>query len=323
MDEERVSRPAPAPGPAPRLAPVVAATVLAAALATPGAVRAQEAARADSGAAPGETRAPAADDSGGEGARLFPGESLMPRLDGDPLAPIPRGSFVLADRPNSDFPGTNIEAEVTLGHALPVALLQPEGPGRPALGLEFRVAMFSRFFMETRQRDLIAADFRVDFPFTVRYRGWEGRIGYQHFSAHLADDFVRRFEPELTQHSRDGLEAAVARRLPGAGLRLYLGGRYNFHANPGVHESAARAGVEWDPGERVRGEGGVWPFAAADFEIRDNTDEVAGTGSAGVLVRIAGQAFRLEARGHFGPSPMGQLSRTDDRFAGLGLRIDF
>lgn len=255
--------------------------------------------------------------------QLFPGESLMPTLDAAPLSPQPRGSFVLADRPDSDFPGTNIEAEVTLGHALPVLLMQPEAEGRPALGLEFRVGVFSRFFMETAQRDLIAADYRVDVPFTFRYGPWEGRIGYQHFSAHVADDFVARFDPELRQHSRDGFEAVVARRIPSADVRLYLGGRYNFHVNRGVHEQAAKAGLEWDPGEGADESGGVWPFAAADFEVRDTWDEVAGTGTAGLRVRIRGQDFRLEARGHFGPTFMGQLLGTEERFAGLGLRIDF
>lgn len=255
--------------------------------------------------------------------RLFPGESLAPRLDADPLAPVPRGSFVLADRPDSDFPGANIEAEVALGHALPVLLMQPEGEGRPALGLEFRVGVFSRFFMETPTRDLIAADYRVDIPFTFRYRGWEGRLGYQHYSAHLADDYVRRFRPTLRQHSRDGFEALVARRLPSAGLRLYVGGRQAFHANRGVSESAARAGAEWDPGDHADGEGGVWPFAAGDVVVREGADGAGGTAVAGARVRIRGQGFRLEARGHLGPTPMGQLGGTAERFVGLGLRIDF
>lgn len=255
--------------------------------------------------------------------RLFPGESLMPTLDAAPLSPQPRGSFLLADRPRSDFPGANLEAEVTLGHALPVLLVQPEGEGRPALGLEFRVGVFSRFFMETAQRDLIAADYRVDVPFTFRSGPWEGRVGYQHFSAHVADDFIARFAPPLRQHSRDGLEAVVARRMPSAGVRIYLGGRYNFHANPGVHERASKAGVEWDPGQSNGEAGGVWPFAAVDFEARDGWDGPAGTGTAGLRLRARGQDVRLEVRGHFGPTSMGQLLGTEERFVGLGLRIDF
>lgn len=255
--------------------------------------------------------------------RLFPGESLMPRLDAGPLAPISRGAFVLADRPDSDFAGRNLEAEVTLGHALPVLLMQPEAEGRPALGLDFRVAVFSRFFMETPTRDLVAADYRVDIPFTFRYEAWEGRIGYQHYSAHLADDFVRRFEPPLFQHSRDGFEAVVARRVPAADVRLYLGGRYAFHANPGVPESAAKAGVEWDPGDAREASSGAWPFLAADVEVRDDTDGLATTAVGGLRVRIRNQDFRLEARGHAGPTPMGQLEGTDETFVGLGLRIDF
>lgn len=255
--------------------------------------------------------------------RLFPGQTLVPRLDAAPLAPVSRGAFVLADRPDSDFAGRNVEAEVTLGHVLPVLLMQPEAQGRPALGLELRLAVFSRFFMETRTRDLISADYRVDVPFTFRYEEWEGRIGYQHYSAHLADDFVRRFDPPLFQHSRDGLEAVAARRLPAADVRVYLGARYAFHANRGVPESAAKAGVEWDPGDAREAASGAWPFLAADFEIRDGAGGLAGTAVGGLRLRVRGQDFRLEARGHSGPTPVGQLAGTDEAFAGLGLRIDF
>lgn len=295
-------------------------------------------------AARGSTIArPASADTARAGARLFPGDPLFPVFLADPKSADPRGSFVIADRPElepeQDFSGSNIEAEVVLGGTVPVARFQEEAPGRPAVGFLFRVGVFSRFFMESPQKDLIAAEYRVDLPFTLAYRGWEARFGYQHFSSHFADDFVNRFDPPLEQISRDGFELAAARRFP-HGVRVYAAGRANFHANPGVQRQAARWGIEWDPGkrsgrrrplvpehgERPGGRGAhvaAWPFAALDFEVTEASDGVRTTGAAGLLLRAHGQRLRLEARASAGHSALERLSHTREELFGLGLRVEF
>lgn len=295
-------------------------------------------------AAAGSTIArPASADTAPAGAHLFPGDPLFPVFLADPKSADPRGSFVIADRPEldpeHDFSGSNIEAEVVLGGTVPVARFQGEAPGRPAVGFLFRVGVFSRFFMESPQKDLIAAEYRVDLPFTLAYRGWEARFGYQHFSSHFGDDFVSRFDPPPEQISRDGFELAAARRFP-EGVRVYAAGRTNFHANPGVQRQAARWGIEWDPGrrsgrqrplspeygERPGGEGtevAAWPFAALDFEVTEASDGTRTTGAAGVLLRSHGQRLRLEARASVGHSALERLSHTREELFGLGLRIEF
>lgn len=261
-----------------------------------------------------------------DGVELFPARSAFSPLLADPREPGFRGSFVLADRPESGgFEGRNIEAEVALGHEFGLVRFSEEDVERgvPEVTFSVEVGIFTRFFMESGQKDLINADFRVGAPLALAYRGWEARLEYQHFSSHYGDDFVARFEPPLQQASRDGFALVLARRFRPA-LRAYVGGRANFHANPGIEDAAARAGLEWDPGGGS-GQGlGVWPFAAFDFQYADNTEEVAGTGTAGALLRLPGQTLRLELRGHFGPSPMGQLAfvQNDESFVGLGLRFE-
>lgn len=275
----------------------------------------------------------------GPGAvRWFPDTTAFAPLLAAPRETGLRGSFVLSDRPDldgpvapvqppgappapSDFEGTNIEAEVALGLRVPVVLLRRETGSGPSVAVEFETGVFTRFFLETSEKDLINADFRVGAPVSLGYRGFEARLELRHLSSHFGDDFVRRFDPPFRQVSQEGFELLLARRFARA-VRLYGGGEWNFNLSEEVvaERGAARWGLEYDPGA-ADGRRKVWPFAAADFRIESLTDEVAGTGTAGVAFRVGGVGLRLETRGHFGPSPMGQLRRFDETFWGLGLRI--
>lgn len=346
----------------PLLALVVAGALLPA-LSLPGSLTAQE---TEAGADP----PPAAAGAGGEGGPVwFPDRSSFAPLLAAPREVALRGGFVLADRPDiergpggrlRDFEGTNIEAEVALGHRIPVVRLMEEGPGRPELTLGFEVGVFTRFFMESPEKDLINADFRVGGPVSVAYRGWEGRLTFVHESSHFGDDFVERFLTRVETVTRDGFELLVGRRLL-RDVRLYAGGDANFNVNRGVERTALKWGVEFDPrppsvgrapaglaavgasaassrtgkpGASGRGSGGpagsgqqggggfaFWPYAAADFEVTSTSEEVAGTAIAGIAVWVEGMELRFEGRGHYGPSPMGRFRNVDENFGGFGLTV--
>ena len=257
----------------------------------------------------------------------FPDRSAFAPLLAAPQEPGFRGSFVVTDRSDlADYAGNNVEAEVNLGHQFGVYRFQEEDRGRPAVDLGFEVGVFSRFFMENPQKDLIHVDYRVGFPLAVAYRGWEARLEVLHFSSHLADDYLRQVGAqleELEQVSREGVELIVAHR-PVPALRIYAGGRANFHANDLAEERMARFGVELDPGGGAGMGLGAWPFVAADVQATDHATGVSGTGTAGVLLRLPGQVLRLEARGHLGSTAIGQLRHaTDETYVGLGLRLEF
>lgn len=266
------------------------------------------------------------------GPEWFPGSTAFSPLLAAPREVSLRGSLVFADRdapPGADYPGTNLESEVALGHRIGVVRFQREEGGRPEVTLGFEVGVFTRFALEQKERDLIEADFRVGAPLSLRYGPWAGRLTLHHVSSHVGDDFLRRFGESLSGHqvTRDGFELLVARRLP-AGLRVYAGGEWFFHANPGVEETAARGGLEWDP-DPGRGNAATdgesfaaWPFAAVAARATDVTAGAAVTAVGGAALRVSGVVLRLVARGHTGPSPMGQLQGRDERFLGVGLRVE-
>ena len=231
-----------------------------------------------------------------------------------------RGSFVLANRStDEDFQGTNIEAEVVVGHAFPI--YEIEGGEAPVhLGFEF--AVFSRFFMEETTRDLIQSGFRVGMPISFRRGVWEGRVSLRHISSHIGDDFLKRFPRDLEdQVSKEGVEVLLGRRFLDA-IRLYAGGEANFHTNDGMSKAAGRWGAEWDPRPAPAMQGDtIWPFVAGDFELPSLSGRVGGTLTGGIGFRVSEREFRAEARAHFGPTAMAQFFEANERFFGLGIRM--
>ena len=266
----------------------------------------------------------------GDGTAWFPDSTAFRPLLAAPREVDLRGSLVVADRrapAGGDFEGSNLEAEVVLGHRIGVVRFRREDRGGPGIVLGFEVAVFNRFALETSEKDLIGADYRVGLPLSLRKGPWSGRLVLLHESAHLGDDFIARFGAPVPrrQVTRDGFELTVARELTPA-LRAYGGADLNFHANPGVERVAARGGLEWDPapGRGPDAGGGLqlWPFAAGNLELTSETSGAAVTGAAGLGLRVSGMTLRLEARGHTGPSPLGQLDGRDEEFLGVGLRVD-
>lgn len=278
-------------------------------------------------AAPATLRAQAAP-AGSSRARWFPRGTPFPSLLADPREVGLRGYFISADRPNlGDYAGRNLEAAVALGYRFGVVRFQAESPGRPAVQLGFEVGTFSRFSMVTTQKDLINVTYRVGVPLSLAYRGWEGRLELLHESAHVGDDYLARFgfpHGADDQVSREGFELLLARRLAG-GFRVYAGGDANFHTNAYVEKTDVRWGGEWDPSPAAGSGSGArlvaWPYAAGDFFLSQKNDRVAGTGVAGVGLRVEGVTVRIEATGHYGPSPMGQFRNVSETYAGLGLRV--
>lgn len=279
------------------------------------------------GAAPSPASEPGGTerDTTADRASWFPARTSFRPLLAAPREVTLGGAFLVADREDAtgDFPGANLEADVALGHRLPVVRLQRARGNRPELTLGFEVGVFTRFFMETPQKDLISADFRVGAPFSARLGDWRARLTLLHVSAHLGDDFVDRFDTPGRQVTKDGFELLVARAMTD-GLRLYGGGEWNFHVNPGVERAGLRAGVEWDRPEADAGSDGVrlWPFLAVDARATTLTEEVTVSGTGGMGVRVAGVVLRLEGRAHAGPTALGELRTRDETAAGVGLRVE-
>ena len=142
---------------------------------------------------------------GQEASRWLPGLRPFEALIAAPRETQFRGSFVLADRPDAlDYAGRNIEAEVVIGHSVAVLRMDDGTTADRAVTLGFELGLFSRFFMEIPQKDLISVDFRVGLPISIRHDDWQVRITLRHISSHVGDDYLVRF-PERVVLQGNGL----------------------------------------------------------------------------------------------------------------------
>lgn len=263
------------------------------------------------------------------GSRWFPDVQPFRTLIAPPREVQVRASFVLASRPGIvGFEGRNIEAEVAVGHRLGLLRLDDGSSASQSVTLEIEMGVFSRFFMETPQKDLLNSDFRIGFPVSVRNGSWEARLSLRHVSSHLGDDYIVRFFPAflasvergLGQTSKDGFEGLLARWLLES-VRVYVGGDYNFHINEQMSRAGLRIGGEWEPVQSGE-EDGRWPFFASDVEYASFSEEMAVTMVGGMVLRVNGQRLRLEARARLGSTPMGHFRDADETFFGLGFALD-
>jgi uncharacterized protein DUF1207 len=262
----------------------------------------------------------AQDEPTGSSRGWFPSEAPFERLIASPREVQFRGSFVYADREvTPGFGGRNLEGIVVLGQNVGLYRFDENDGMNGAITVNMEFGVFSRFFMEESTRDLINVDFRVGLPIQFRSGPWQLRVGYRHLSSHIGDDYLDRFPKEVRQTSKDGLVGDFAYRLDEA-VRVYGGVDYNFYTNSVMSRASLRGGVEFDA--VVAGEGdAVWPFLAADAEYFSLSEDVGVTVTGGIGFRVSGRLMRAEARGHFGPTSMGQFREVSETFFGLGIRI--
>jgi hypothetical protein len=264
---------------------------------------------------------------GQEAARWLPGLRPFEPLIAAPRETQFRGSFVLADRADGlDYAGRNLEAEVVIGHSVAILRMDDGTTPERAVTLGFELGIFSRFYMESAQKDLINVDYRVGLPIAIRHDAWQVRITLRHISSHIGDDYVTRFPhrvvqigDEILQRTKDGVEGLVARSF-GSGVRVYGGGDFNFHVNDGVSRTTLRTGLELNP----QGQGThnrTWPFAAVNVEYPSLSDRWGTTVVAGMGAMVNGRTLRMEARAHFGSSPMGQLGEAEETIFGVGIAM--
>lgn len=258
----------------------------------------------------------------GRGGAWFPNRSAFWDLLAPPRANGMWASLISFELEEEPFSGGRTQAaDVQLSYLIVVRRFQAEGESRPALDLGIDFILTSRFNLDEPQKDLINTDFRLGIPFSFAYKQLQARVGYVHESSHLGDETILRFTlGTLQQSSRDALELTLAYEVAELG-RVYVGGGWNWNHSESNEDVIGWGGFEFDPG-RSRPSLIIWPYAGADFRITDLTERFAGTIVGGAGVRVAERILRLELRGHFGPSPMGQFRNVDEKYFGVAVRFE-
>jgi hypothetical protein len=197
------------------------------------------------------------------------------------------------------------------------------GPDRPYQGLQFDMfaVVFSRF---GNYADDTANDFRFGLPLSWAFGNWEGKVGYEHTSTHVGDDFIRNTLHFKQLHVRDEVVFGLAYRFTDH-LRVYGQFGYAPHMSapiPGNHPDRWDCGVEWlgrNP-TGCRGE----PFALLDVNWRSDQHYATNT-TVQVGWRWQGNEnranFRVFLEAYNGRSPFGQFFLDGERWFGGGFGV--
>jgi len=163
-------------------------------------------------------------------------------------------------------------------------------------------------------------------------RGLGVRMGVQHWSSHVGDEYAERTGRRRIGYTREEVMAGVA--WPGLlrdrGWRAYLEGGYGYSGN--AEDAAgetvqqpgrAQAGVEYEaPG--TLGTCGRWgwyaAFDATAYEERDWEPNLAL--GAGFLADTGDRRWRAGITLYDGRTPIGELFQSDERYAVAGLWLD-
>ncbi len=274
-------------------------------------------------ALPAESACGAPADSGGS---CFPGAlhctALPPTLLWEPpLAnPLqPRMRLLVNSLSNAH---THDTVDTAIGAEVGLARLSFAGHPEEGIQPDFFAVVLSRF---ASYRTLTAVDYRFGFPITFAWGDWQGKIGYEHTSTHLGDDFVRKTGQLKQGHIRDEIVVGCAYRV-WQPVRLYGVFGYALSMDTPVGDKPDRFdwGVEWSRPGRT----GAWgqPFAAFDMELRHDQDYQPNmTTQVGWQWRGEGNipSLRVGLELYEGKSFYGQFFRDHEHWVGAGVYLDF
>jgi len=173
---------------------------------------------------------------------------------------------------------------------------------------------------------LVAADYRVGIPLSVRRGPWVAKLAYEHTSTQLGNELIATNRARRIEYTKDeivlGLSYVFDERL-----RFYGQGGYSVHQIIPTDPKKYRfdVGFEWFP-RAATGPVGT-PFVAANVGFRgEHPNDADITVQAGWLWRNPDRRFsQIRVFGEFynGKSNFGQLFGTRESCGALGVSLDY
>jgi hypothetical protein len=271
---------------------------------------------------PAEVNGPVGDDDWLSWLRRLEGTGLPGTLLWEPpLANLhePR-MFVI---PNSlQNAHTRKTIDTAIGGDIGLLRITPDCDPAHGFQQDFFAVVFSRF---ADDRTDTANDFRFGAPLTFACGDWSGKIGYEHTSTHLGDDFIRLSGQSKQGLIRDEIVLGAAYRFWNQ-LRIYgqFGYALSMSSPEGKKPSRFDWGIEWSQQQNTGWRG--QPYAAFDMELREEQDFHPNLSTQlGWQWRGNGNipSFRMAVEYYDGKSPYGQFFRDREEWVGFGVFIDY
>ena len=234
----------------------------------------------------------------------------------------PRMQFLATDQSNYR---SSYTIDTWIGGTQGLWRVEPEGADFAA-----QVDIFGLVLTRLSPDDLMAADYRFGVPLSWRWGWWQGKVGYEHTSAHLGDEIIAARGLVTRSFAKDEVVLGFGRFVYDD-LRVYghLGYAFSFQV-PDVetttgHRFRYDVGFEWY-NRCPTGFVGT-PFVAANVEWRGDQGYTPNlTLQAGWLwknpFQRLGQA-RVFVEHYRGRSPYGQFMKDRETYSSVGFGFDY
>ncbi len=204
-------------------------------------------------------------------------------------------------------------------------LLRKGGEGPDAEGFQFDVigAAFVRIDPEA-ESDLEAADFNAGFFGTWHYGRWRYKLGYNHYSCHLGDEYLIR-NPGTPRYNyvRDSIVAGITFDVTER-LQVYGEIGNSLGTSGGAEPWEFQFGVQSAPGLPTGFRGG--PFWAVNAHLRQEYDFGGNvTAQAGWAWRAdrSNRLLRFGVQHYNGQSMQWSFVNRYENMTGIGLWFDY
>ena len=193
--------------------------------------------------------------------------------------------------------------------------------------MRFQLDLFGVVQTRLSPNDLIATDYRFGFPVTFRRGNWQGKLGYEHTSAHIGDEFARNSGRLPINYSKDEIVGAVGRFFPDLDLRVY--GQISYAARQDLDNSPSPwrfdAGFQWVSTAATGYDGA--PFVAFHVESRpENGFNLNVVAQAGIVFQNPYQRLgniRFYGEYYNGHTQFGQFFFEKEHYFAICMADDF
>ena len=213
--------------------------------------------------------------------------------------------------------------DVTIGSTISVVRHGTLGPDAEGWELQVYGAALARLGMD-RQSDLEATDYKFGVPVVFRRGPTAVRIGYDHLSSHVGDEFlIRNPGFERRNYVRDAIALAAIQDLTDS-VAVYGEVNNAFHTSGGAERWHFQFGAEYQPPVPAGFHGA--PVAAVNTLLRE---EFGYEGSLGIVAGwqwrgvSTDDLLRLGLSFYTGKSRQFSFYDRNEKLVGVGLWYDF
>lgn len=254
---------------------------------------------------------------------LVPGSDLYPRYLADPLRPMMAIRFVSVSESDIGDAG-NTRYLHSLGGRFGLLRVYRHGRLDAGFQIDLQAAYLGMFDIENATDNIGWDGF---YGFLLTWADGEGtamKLGMQHDSSHLGDEYIERVGRTRTDYTREEFVLGLSRKFH-RNLQAYGEGAYGYLDNiPAQAPWRLQGGIQYEDDDLFFNGRLGWYSAVNVTSYEENDWDANVAIQAGLVApfRQRASSLRLGAAYYNGRSVIGEFFRSDEEFVSLGVWLD-